>query len=137
MTEHIPTYFTGHEYRGTVSYPREGMSGDATLTVEDNGRFSLAAGGKTLRGQLSSETTCGYTAVALKFDDTPPSDPTKPPPPSAPAFSLRACKEGSGAVLRSREREDFNFTASGDAPSGAPGWGRCNGRGPLRGIRPL
>jgi len=137
MTEHIPTYFPEREYRGTVSYPKGEMYGEAILTVKANQRFSLTAGGKTLRGQLSSETTCGYTAVALKFDDTAPSNPTQPPPPSEPAFSLRACKKGAVAVLLSREREDFNFTAVGDMPSGAPGWGRCNGRWRLYGTRPL
>lgn len=140
MTEHIPTDFSGLEYTGTVSYPKEGMYGDATLTVSREGdkqTFSLTAGGKTLTGRLSSETTCGYTAVALKFDDTPPPDPPQPPPPAGPSFSLRACEERSGAVLRSREQEDFNFTARGAAPKGAPGWGQCNRRGQLRGNRPL
>ncbi len=144
MTEHIQTDFSGGEYRGTVSYPAEGMNGEATLTVSgsaDNQTFSLQAGGKTLTGRLSSLTTCGYTALALKFDDTTPPDPSKPPPPAAPSFSLRACREASQAVLRSRELAEFTFTAKGPPPrreDGKPEWGVCKpGKGRLGGKLPL
>lgn len=55
-------------YFGNVEFPNGGLSGTATLNI-DGRQFTLIATGQKLTGQLAAETTCNYTAVAMRFEN--------------------------------------------------------------------
>jgi hypothetical protein len=94
-------------YLGNVEYPHGGLSGFATLQIEGRA-FTLVMNGQQLKGQLAAETTCNYTAVAMRFANaTDPSSETSFPS----TLSLQARRSGADLRLSSvRGEKEFRFT---------------------------
>jgi cytoskeletal protein RodZ len=100
-------------YRGNVTYPAGGLSGDATLTVSGY-RFILRAGSRTESGNITAVTTCSYTAVAMMFGEWRTPKPGEPAAPPLPMLSLTAVRNGDQLTLKSSpsERREFSFVAA-------------------------
>jgi hypothetical protein len=105
-TEHTQEDLTG-TYSGNIEYPSRNISGSATLDIKGR-RFTLTANGVDLTGDISSVTTCDYTAVAVRFV-TPASSETGAN--AAESISLKAQRLGSALMLTSVEGQTrFEFT---------------------------
>lgn len=142
----VETIFSGLTYKGELKY--QGSKGPATLEVttgpagEQTFILTPLNGGEPIKGRLTAQTTCKYTGVTLMLGELTQRDPNVPPPPPAPAFSLRACRRKPGIALRSKQADVFEFIADegGGEPSGPSGpgeWGKCYGKDRLSGDRPL
>ena len=97
-------------YSGNVKYPDGALDGDATLTISGN-HFTLAAGSTIESGNISTVTTCNYTAVAMMFGQWKTPKPGEPVEPPLPVFSLRATRKGNYLTLipSASERRMFSF----------------------------
>jgi hypothetical protein len=102
-------------YVGKVNYPNNGLSGDATLTVNGN-RFTLRSGSRTESGNITAVTTCSYTAVAMMFGEWKTPQPGEVPEPPLPMLSLRALRQGDRLTLKASpsERLVFSFEPAAD-----------------------
>ena len=116
-------------YSGTVDFAEGGLSGDTTLTVSGND-FSMTSGSSTQEGRIVAVTTCGYTAVTMRFGKDTPVAPGATPPPPLPTVSLRARRMGGGLSLMSVEGEtrQFSFSSAGSGGSMRTTRGRRRGR---------
>jgi len=91
-------------YSGKINFPSKNLNGSATLNIEGR-KFTLVSENVVLSGDLASETTCDYTAVAMRFDSTVAS-----PEDVAKTISVQAQAAGSNLVLLSVEGETkFEF----------------------------
>lgn len=110
-TEHEQEDLTG-TYTGNIDFPSRTISGPATLNIEGH-RFTLTAGDVELSGDVSSVTTCDYTAVAMRLET--PNSPTNPSN-GAESISLKALRKGPSLTLTSVEGQtDFKFTPTSKA----------------------
>lgn len=99
-------------YSGNIDFPSRKLSGPATLDIKGR-QFTLSVNGVELSGDVSSETTCDYTAVAMRFV-TPPSSENSAN--AAESISLRARRLDSTLILSSVERQTkFKFTPTSKA----------------------
>ena len=91
-------------YSGKINFPSKKLNGSATLRIEGR-KFTLVSDNVVLSGDLASETTCAYTAVAMRFDSTVAS-----PQDVAETISLQAQAAGLNLALLSVEGETkFEF----------------------------
>lgn len=106
-TEHEEEDLTG-TYSGRIEFPSSKLSGRANLTIEGT-RFNLISGDLVLSGLIASETTCDYTAVAMRFETASSPEIFTELPKS---ISLRGTRLGSKLSLISAEGETkLEFTA--------------------------
>ncbi len=104
-TKHEVQDLTG-TYSGQINFPSRKLSGPATLTIEGR-KFNLVSENLVLSGNLASETTCDYTAVAIRLETVSPAESAEN---SAETISLRAQRAGSNLALVSVEGEtQFEF----------------------------
>ena len=105
-TEHEQEDLTG-TYTGNIDFPSRTISGSATLNIEGH-RFTLSAGDVEFSGDVSSVTTCNYTAVAIRLENPgSPADSSN----GAESISLKAIRMGSSLTLTSVEGQTkFQFT---------------------------
>lgn len=104
-TEHEKEDLTG-TYSGKIEFPSRKLMGPATLDIKGQ-RFTLSINGVDLSGDVSSETTCDYTAVAMRFETAAsPENSAK----AAESISLKAQRIGSTLILTSVEGQTkFEF----------------------------
>jgi hypothetical protein len=93
-------------YSGDIEFPSRKFSGPATLDIKGQ-RFTLSVNGVDLSGDVSSETTCNYTAVAMRFEaPASPENSAK----ATESISLKAQRIGSSLILMSVEGQTkFEF----------------------------
>jgi hypothetical protein len=104
-TEHEQEDLTG-TYSGKIEFPSRNLRGPATLDIKGQ-RFILSINGVDLSGSVSAETTCDYTAVAMRFETAAsPENSAK----AAESISLKAQRIGSTLILTSVEGQTkFEF----------------------------
>jgi hypothetical protein len=110
--DHEAEDFSG-TYSGNIEYPNGNLSGFATLQI-DGREFTVLMKGHQLKGTLAAETTCNYTAVAMRFESgAEPSPATSFPT----TLSLQAKKSGADLRLTSVPGEkEFSFIPNSSKP---------------------
>lgn len=104
-TEHEQEDLTG-TYSGKIEFPSRKLRGPATLDIKGQ-RFILSINGVDLSGGVSAETTCDYTAVAMRFETAASAENSAK---AAESISLKAQRIGSNLILTSVEGQTkFEF----------------------------
>jgi len=112
-TEHQEEDLSG-TYSGVIKFPSRKVSGLATLTIEGR-KFKLVGDNLMLSGRLSSETTCDYTAVAIRFETESVQNASSI---ANESISLEAERIGSNLSLISiAGQPEFEFTPTSKASS--------------------
>lgn len=99
------------KYTGVVNIPSEGISGNATITIDDLNRFTLETKEGTRVGLVSATRTGNYVALALRFEDSGQATTA-----SAETVSVRLRQQGKTIKLANVPEEDTSFTASLKCP---------------------